>query len=471
MRRAAIGFLTLVAAVATALAAQDRPKPKPPAPPPANNRSQRCLFQIENVDRQGKVEQTPTGTNYFAGGNVRLRCKGTAITMRSDSVAAFGGTVVKFIGHVRYRDSTLTMDADFGTYYKAGERWEARGHVVTQNLHTGSKLTGPSLDYLRELSGVRDTLEMYAVKRPKIEYATPDSTGKRAEPYLIVADRVRFKGSDRVWAGGTVTIDRSDFAARGDSLRLDTGKGSDGTLLGQSPELRGTKSDSFSLRGNRIDFQLDRRALTYVTAKGAAHAVSNAWNLVADTIALDVNDGAVEYSFAWGKTTQPSATSTNYAVKADSLAFDTPAQKLREIRSFGRAWLGGDVDSASGERNWMRGDTLVAAFAQEDSAGTKRTALHRIEARRTAQSYHVDPNAKFPTKPSIDYSRGDAITLTMRTGEKRGVDRVEIKGEVEGLHLEAAATPADTTGARPTGNGKPSSQAPAPLNLPVRGKP
>ena len=49
--------------------------------------------------------------------------------MQSDSVAAYGGNVVQFIGHVKYRDSTLTMDADRGTYYKSGERWEARGNV------------------------------------------------------------------------------------------------------------------------------------------------------------------------------------------------------------------------------------------------------------------------------------------------------------------------------------------------------
>ena len=52
--------------------------------------------------------------------------------MQSDSVAAYGGNVVQFIGHVKYRDSTLTMDADRGTYYKNGERWEARGNVDHQ---------------------------------------------------------------------------------------------------------------------------------------------------------------------------------------------------------------------------------------------------------------------------------------------------------------------------------------------------
>jgi len=126
--------------------------------PRAAAQSSRCTFQIDNVDRQGSVVETAKGTNYFAGGNVRLSCRGTRISMQSDSVAAYGGNVVQFIGRVKYRDSTITMDADRGIYYKAGERWEARGRVVTENLTNGSTLTGPALDYYRVVKGVRDTL-------------------------------------------------------------------------------------------------------------------------------------------------------------------------------------------------------------------------------------------------------------------------------------------------------------------------
>ncbi|HVK00230.1 MAG TPA: hypothetical protein VM365_05165, partial [Gemmatimonadales bacterium] len=140
------------------------------APVPVVAQGQQCVFQIDNVDRQGAVIETPQGTNYFAGGNVRLSCRGTKITMQSDSVAAYGGNVVQFIGRVKYRDSTLTMDADRGTYFKSRERWEARGKVVTKNLVTGSTLTGPSLDYMRVVKGVRDTMEMFATGRPTIQY-------------------------------------------------------------------------------------------------------------------------------------------------------------------------------------------------------------------------------------------------------------------------------------------------------------
>jgi hypothetical protein len=419
------------------------------APRTAQAQAGRCVFQITNVDRQGAVVETPQGTNYFAGGNVQLSCRGLQVTMRSDSVAAYGGTVVHFIGNVKYRDSTLTMDADKGIYYRNGEKWEARGRVVTNNLKTGSKLTGPALDYYRVVKGVRDTLEMFSTGRPRIEYATSEPGAKPGEPYIIVANRVRLKGSDRLWAGGKVTIDRSDFSARGDSLRLDTGKGSDGTLIGGNPVMRGLGRDSFNLTGRRLDLKLSGRELTYVTAKSNAQAVSKEWDLVADTIGLDIKTRRLEQTLAWGDSTRPHATSPAYAMRADSLALDTPEQQLKEVRGFGKAWLGGTIDPKTKQRDWIRGDTVVAQFVQRDSAGTRRAALNRIVARKSAQSFHLDPNPKHPERPSINYARGDVIIMTMKHGVRTGVDRVDVRGQVDGIQLEASdAVPADSLAPR-----------------------
>jgi hypothetical protein len=423
----------------------------------AHGQAERCVFQIDNVDRQGSVNETKTGTNYFAGGNVRLSCRGQQLTMQSDSVAAYGGEVVKFIGNVKYRDSTLTMDADRGTYYKNGEKWEARGRVITKNLKNGSTLTGPALDYFRVVKGVRDTMEMFSTGRPRIEYTSAGPGARPAEPYIIVADRVRLKGNDRLWGGGKVTINRSDFAAKGDSLRLDTGKGSDGTLIGGNPVMRGLGRDSFNLTGRRLDLKLDQRELTYVTAKGEGHAISKEWDLVADTIGLDLNNRKLDQTLAWGDSIRPNATSPAYAMRADSLALDTPGQQLKEVRGFGAAWLGGTIDSVSKQRDWIRGDTVVANFVQRDSAGTPRAALSRIVARKGAQSYHLDPNAKYPDRPSINYARGDVIVMTMSPAERGGVDRVDIRGQVDGIQLEASDASA-----------KPDSVAPPADSLPRR---
>jgi len=425
---------------------------------PAAAQSQRCIFQIDNVDRQGAVVETPRGTNYFAGGNVRLSCRGTQITMRSDSLASVGGSVVQFIGKVQYRDSALTMDAQRGTYHRNAEKWEARGKVTTNNLLTGSTLTGPALDYYRVVKGVRDTTEMFATGRPRIRYVTSDSAAGEGEPYIIVADRVRFKGNDRLWAGGKVTIDRTDFAARSDSLRLDTGKGSDGTLIGGNPTLQGIGPDSFTVSGNRLDLTLERRDLSYLLARGNARTVSREWNLVADTIALDLAGRKLEQTLAWGDKTRPSATSPAYALTADSLALDTPGQQLKEVRGFGKAWLGGTVHAASQDRDWMRGDTIVARFAAADSAGASRAVLSRIEARQAAQSYHLEPNRRFPARPSVNYARGDVIVVTLKNDATRAVDRVEIRGKVDGVQLEAsvdtAAAPARADSARAMGEAR-----------------
>jgi hypothetical protein len=412
-----------------------------------NTTSDRCTLQFDNVDRQGIAVEAGGETNYFAGGNVRLSCRGTKITMSSDSVASYAGERVQFAGHVRYRDTTLTMDTEFGTYYRAAERWEGRGDVKTRNLKTGSTLAGPSLDYFRAVKGVRDTTEMYAVGRPRIEYfakdsvadstaAARDSTRPAREPYVIVADRVRIKGDERIWAGGTVTVDRSDFAARGDSLRLDTGPANDGTLLGKRPTMHGIGSDSFDLAGRRLDFRLKNRELEHVIAKGDAKAVNQDWTLVADTIVHDLAKRKLEHTEAWGDSIRPHATSAKYEIRADSMVLDSPGQHLREARAFGKAWLGGEVDSVTKERDWLTGDTVVASFELRDSAGSTKSVLTRLVARGSARSYHLDPDEKQKGgRPSINYARGNEIVITMKRDGSDKVDLVEVRGAADGVQL------------------------------------
>lgn len=433
MRRALLVFgLVLVPA---SLAAQERT----------------CQFQVVRVGRTGNTQQDASGTNYFAGGGVELTCAGTRVRMISDSVASYGGRTVQFIGDVHYEDSTLTMTADRGTYYKQGERWEARGRVVTTNKANGSTISGPALDYFRAVKGVRDTVEMYSIGRPTVRSVTVDSTGQPSEPYVIVADRIRMKGNDRTWAGGKVTIDRSDFNARSDSMMMDMGAGSGGVLIG-SPVMKGLGRDSFELRGRRIELTLDKRELTYIKALRDGHAISTQVDLVADTIGLDIEKRSLIQTLAWGDSIVPRAVTSDYLIRGDSVAFDTPARVLKEVRSFSRAWVGGKVDTTSGDRDWMSGDTVVATFVQSDSAGTTRTTLGQLQATGTARSfYRVSDNKRLAALPSINYSRGDQITVHMKTGNERGVDRVDLHGAVDGIHLEAipAGITVDSTGTAP----------------------
>lgn len=432
-RRLALpGVLALVWFTAWPVAGQQRP---PAAPRPSGG----CQFQVERIGRVGSQEVVGADTNYYGGGGVQLTCAGTAVRMNSDSVASYGSRVnprVVFIGHVRYRDSTITMDADNGVYYRTGERWEARGHVRTENLDNGSTLEGPSLDYLRALPGVRDSVELWAVGRPTIHSVPLDSAGGRGEAYVVVADRVRMRGNDQMWAGGTVTVDRSDFAARGDSLYLNSGPGGDGVLLGK-PVMRGLGRDSFELTGRRIDLALEGQVISYVTARDSAHAVSRDLDLVADTIGLDLDGQHLVQTLAWGHRRRPVGLTNDYEIRGDSLAFDTPGQQLRQVRAFGKGWVGGTVDSTTGDRDWMSGDTVVASFTQWDSAGSTRTALGTIAASGEARSfYRVSDQQHNGGLPSINYARGDQITVHMQSAGRRGVERVDLHGRVDGLNLE-----------------------------------
>jgi len=421
------------------------------AAPAQRQASERCRLQIVNVDREGnRVEIAPGITNYFAGGNVHMRCIGLDVHMWSDSLASYQGNVIQFIGRVRYRDSSTEMTADFGTYLRADERWEARDNVVLTNLDDHSTLRGPYLDYYRAVPGMRDTVEMYAERRPTVTIAVTDSLGRPEEPYLLVGDRVRFRGRDRVWAGGRVTIDRSDFRGRGDSLYLDTGPRNEGALIGNASTRRSAE-DSFDLRGRRIDLALEQNDLTYVTAHDSASLVTETLELVANGIGIDLDQREVQQVLAWGSdsTVRPLATSTAYEVRGDSLAFDTPGQRLREIRGFRRAEFYGEAtDTAEGAvglptRDFVTGDTVEARFTAVDSAGGESPALERLEARGSAKAYYRLRLAG-QERASVSYSLADLIRIVMAVGDSVAVDSVIQIGVRDGVHLQPRIVRADS---------------------------
>ncbi|MFN2326508.1 MAG: hypothetical protein ABR551_11560 [Gemmatimonadales bacterium] len=399
-----------------------------------------CLLQVLNVDRQGvQTQQEGDFRNYFAGGNVRMRCVGQEVRMWSDSLASYQGQVIQFIGSVRYRDSTVEMTADFGTYFRDADRWEARGNVVLTNRGSGAVLRGPTLDYLREVVGTRDEAELFADLRPTVSIPVSDSLGQEEAPYVIVADRVRMRGEDQMFAGGRVTVDREDLVARADSMRLDTGEGSDGTLVGNA-SIRRVAEDSFNLVGSRIDLALEQREIRRVHAQGEAHLVAPALDLEADHVGLDLVARKVELIEAWGDSLRPAARSSDgYEIFGDSLAFDTPDQQLEAARAFGDGWVGALPDSASGERDWVSGDSVEVRFVVvPDSAGADRTTLDGLEARGNAKAYYrLSPAPGAGPERPIFYTRANFILITMKhLAAETTVDEVISRGEVDGLHLQ-----------------------------------
>ncbi len=430
-----------------------------PASPADTTAGRPCKMIIDSVGRQAQQVEVRRGeTNVFAGGGVLAHCEGTSSTLASDSVAWFAG-VKRFdmIGQkspVHIRDTAMTLDAVNAAYFLGQERLEAHKNVVTVNRKTGSVLRGPNLTYYRAVKGVRDTLEMYASGRPTIDYRATADSGS-GEPYIIVADRVRFKGNDRMWGGGKVTIDRSDFAARGDSMQLDQATGF-AVLVGK-PRVEGKGARPYALTGTRIELGLQGQEIRLVKALGDGVGTGADWRLTADTIHLHLDRKRLQQAFAWGPkdSVRARAVSTLNTIQADSLALDLPDEVLTEARAFGHAYSTSKKEpakketskrdsSATSEVDWIAGDSLTARWTQvPDSTGTPRSKLYRLVSRGSpARSFTHLASERDSTGPSVNYSRGKVIDVVLK-GDK--VDRVTVTGRADGVQLEPRPPAPDTT--------------------------
>jgi len=434
-----------------------------------------CQVAIDNMPRATQMLSGPD-TNYFGAGGVRAHCLGTGTTIAADSFAHYGAfRRMDLVGHVAIRDTGLALDANFVSYFLRDERLEAHNNVVAVNRRTGTVLRGPNLKYWRVAQGVRDTVEMYATQRPTVEYrqSTPSDSAQQ-EPYIIVGDRLRFKGDDRMWAGGKVTIDRSDFASRSDSMQLDQIAGF-GVLVGKpSVEGRGRagtgdSGKGYTLVGTRIELTLADREIRAVKALGRGKATGSDWTLTADTIDLHVADRVLQQTFAWGDMARPHAISALYTIQSDSLAIDSPGEVLTESRAFGKAFATAKRDSTTpaNQTDWVTGDSITLRFVQDSDSVTKRphSRLSELLARGSARAltHHQDKTETTRLGPAINYSRGQQITLTMLRDR---IDHVFVIGKADGVHLEPRpAVEADSLKRAPSDTTRPARPA-APRSAP-----
>ncbi len=413
-----------------------------------------CLVQVDSVGRYRETTSAAGDKITNGGGGVLAHCMGTGTTISADSFAHYSALGrLDLVGRVQIRDTAMSLDSRLASYYLREGRLEAHNNVVAVNRRNGSVLRGPNLRYLRAVAGVRDTVETYATQRPTVEYRQADSTGASLEPYIIVADRMRFKGDDRMWAGGKVTIDRSDFASRSDSMMLDQTQGI-GVLVGH-PSVEGKGSTTagetakgYRLVGTRIELALAERDVRQVKALGNGKATGADWTLTADTIDLRIANRMLQQTFAWGDSQRPHAISTLYTIQSDSMAIDSPDEVLTETRSFGKAFSTAKRDSATSvaQTDWITGDTLTARFVQalDSTAARAHTRLRQIVSVGSARAltHHPDKSDTTHAQSAINYSRGHQIDVTMLPDR---IDRVIVAGTADGVHLEPRPVVADST--------------------------
>ena len=422
-----------------------------------------CDLEFENTPNSRlSITRLPSGkSNTFLGGGVVAHCANQAITLRSDSAEYYGERdVLYLIGSVHYQEPRATVDSRRMTYFHQEERLLAEGDVVAV-LPSGTSMKGPTAIYYRPTAG-RPQAKLLATGRPHMSLAQTDSSGRAQEPVGLVADHVFMDADSLVYAGGKVEITRSDIDARGDSAFMDSGK--EFARLMRSPSIVGKQQRTFRLSGSRIDLWSRQRQLERVLSVGGARATSEDMTLTSDTLDMRVTANRLERAVAWGPGRAHVVSSANDII-ADSLDVLMPGQQLREVHALRDAFAQSVPDTTkirTSEKDWLRGDTIIALFDTVPSADTtKRPQIRQVVATGAARSfYHMASRQGNRDRPAINYVRGREITVAFLD---QAVHTVTVMDKAAGMFLEPSYT---TKAAVPAAAAAPGAQ---PATTPRRG--
>jgi hypothetical protein len=329
-------------------------------------------------------------------------------------------------------------------------------------------MVGKEAEYLRPVPPIRQVAQLNAPRRPTFTLVQKDSTGKAGEPATLLANRVTAIDDTVFYASGDVDISRPDLHATSDSAYMNETR-QYGRLL-RRPQIEGRGDRKFVLRGKAIDLYSKNRLVERVVAVDSAQAVSGDLDLQSDTIDLRVTENKLSRAYAWGPSSAR-AVSPDRTITADSLDVQMPNQRVSEVHAVGQAYAETVPDSTklkTEERDWLRGDTIVAAFDSALASDTSsRPRIRQLLATNNASSYYQVPSNKGATAPpSVNYVRGKTITVSF---DSQTVKSVLVEEQAAGIFLEPAA---DSTAGRPRPQpGTPNPAAPPGRPAPARPAP
>ncbi len=411
------------------------------SPGTAGAQGQPCVLDLEarNAASPPRVLSValPSGAREtYAGGGIRYSCRGQGIVLEADSTQYNEDTqILVLVGSVQYREPRATVVADRMTYYQAEDWLIAEGRVLAR-LPEGSTLEGPYVEYFRATPS-RPRTRTVALQRPYMLLVQQNADSAPAPPVIVVADRILSEGEDRVYLNGSVEITREDIRATSDSAYIDQTRGF--SRLMRNPRVVGTGQRPYTLVGTEIDFFTADERLERVLAKGAGQVTSEDLQLDADSIDMRVVEDELERAFAWGPS-RARARSSGQDVRADSIEARLPGRVLEEVLAIGNAYAETVPDSTvlrTEQRDWLRGDTIVARFdppAPGDTAGNP--VARELVATLGAQSfYQLRATGECINRPAINYVRGRVVSVELANGAVSTVS-VEDEDQVAGVYLE-----------------------------------
>lgn len=407
-----------------------------------------CIVIITGVEsgpRRTTMQSVTAGTGArttYIGGAVDATCEGQGNRLLADSAEMFEDRGLLILYHnVRYTEPRVDITSDRMIYYTNEERLVAEGNVRGRTS-SGTRFTGPRMEYFRAKPGIRNENSWIATGRPFVRMSptegNPEATAT-SDSTDLTADVVRSQNDSLLWASGDVVLDRVDMRATSDSATVDNGQ--EHVRLLRDPRIVGKGERPFTLEGIIIDAWSQERELQRVLALGEAQAVSDSLTLTSDTIDLRFSEQQISRVFSWGS--RAKAESPQQTMESDSMDVMMPGQKLEQVHAVGRAMARSAPDTSqfvSTERDWIAGDTIRAAFESlpptpEDSAG--RVVMKEVVAIGGARAfYQAAPAGGTKAAPTLSYNRGRQITVQFSEGAMRSVT---ILDQASGLYLEPSA--------------------------------
>ena len=439
MRRLCLAVLFIVASVGATRTASSQVQ------------TTQCLLQYETSTGNTRTNAIKTATgqyNFFQGGGVTYHCEGQNNTLQADSAEYYGDQKVLYlIGRVHYTEPRAKVDSDRMTYYQIEDRIRADGNVNVRT-QSGTTIRGPVMDYFR-VTPTRPLARTVATGRPHMSIAQKETATSRPEPIDVVSNTLVSEGDNLVYASGNVEVTRPDLVAKSDSAFLDGQR--EFARLMRTPSVQSRKGRPFTLTGGTIDLYSRNRTLERVVATPSGHVLSQDLELAADSVDLRVSQNQLQRVIAWGRKSRATALSPERRVVADSIDAQMPGQRLREVRAIGTAYANSDPDTAriaSAERDWMRGDSVIAEFDSIAPGDTvSKPQAKKIVATGNASSfYQLAQTGKAKSPPNLNYVRGRIITVSFLN---KTVDKVDVVDQASGVYLEASAVKAQRDTAQP----------------------
>ena len=436
----------------------------------------------------------------FAGSSIvhvatpNLECR-DGVRIRADSAVAYRiSNYVQLIGGVRFEDAQRRLSSSSAEYFATVGRLQAHGSVQVDDKTDGGVMRGQEMVYRRAgPNRPREQLEFFEGRptarlfvRPQSGDTTvpadarPTLPSAPTVPYDVEADRIIVEGEGEFHATGDVEIERpplpgdsARLRAFGDSVEFDRAEG----MLRLS---RGARLvlDERELSADVILAHLPGDTVREITGRHGAVLTSASVRLEAPLLHVFFDEGVMERLVAVSirpaleepgtlppppadsaDRARPVAHAQSFVVAADSLDALTPGEALERIQAVGSARAESTArDSlntpempALARTDWIEGDTIVALFSPGDVAadapeGSAETPeeeyrLERLEATGSARSLYrmtASDTARAARRPAIHYVTATRIAIEFDRGE---VERMEVSGEAQGLHVEPAVAP------------------------------